>query len=112
MTGSCIEAAISKARRVHASALLDVYMCTQIAGEQIKHGVMHCGQQVAASKLGVEPSECLVVEDSQKGLQDAMAAGMRCVITYTNNTKWQVRRRCWCWCCCSCFRDSIKPFLK
>lgn len=43
--------------------------------------------------MGVEPSECLVVEDgSSGGLKAAMGAGMRCVVTYTPATKWKVRR--------------------
>ncbi|KAL0038336.1 hypothetical protein WJX77_002440 [Trebouxia sp. C0004] len=38
---------------------------------------------LAAERLGVQPSECLVVEDSAIGLQAAVDAGMRCIITYT-----------------------------
>lgn len=34
----------------------------------------------AAERLGLDPSECLVVEDSERGLQSAVAAGMRCVV--------------------------------
>jgi len=37
----------------------------------------------AAQKLGLLPSECLVVEDSTVGLRAATAAGMACLITYT-----------------------------
>lgn len=37
----------------------------------------------AASKLGLTPSECLVIEDSTVGLNAASAAGMACLITYT-----------------------------
>lgn len=47
---------------------------------------------VAAQKLGLQPSECLVVEDSTIGLQAALGAGMRCIITYTPSTKQQVRQ--------------------
>ncbi len=39
-------------------------------------------------RLGVEPSECLVVEDSRNGLLAAKAAKMRCIVTtngYTEN---------------------------
>jgi beta-phosphoglucomutase-like phosphatase (HAD superfamily) len=51
---------------------------------------------IAAQKLGVEPSECVVVEDSLIGLQAALGAGMRCVITYTPSTKSQVRDQLTC----------------
>lgn len=35
---------------------------------------------LAASRLGIEPSNCLVVEDSERGLEAATRAGMRCVV--------------------------------
>lgn len=42
---------------------------------------------IAAQRLGVsDPSRCLVIEDSVIGLQAALGAGMKCVITYTNST--------------------------
>lgn len=53
---------------------------------------------VAAQKLGLNPADCLVVEDSTIGLQAALGAGMRCIITYTPSTKQQVRGRGWWWC--------------
>lgn len=43
--------------------------------------------RIAAQRLGVDPAQCLVVEDSAIGLQAALGAGMRCVITYTDSTK-------------------------
>ena len=48
--------------------------------------LLHCCLQ----RLSLSPSECLVVEDSVIGLQAALGAGMRCVITYTPSTKAQV----------------------
>ena len=38
-----------------------------------------CGYLLVANKLGVDPSGCVVFEDSIAGLQAARAAGMRCV---------------------------------
>lgn len=35
---------------------------------------------LAASRLGVDPADCLVVEDSERGLSSATRAGMRCVV--------------------------------
>lgn len=37
----------------------------------------------AAKKLGAEPSECLVIEDSPNGIEAARRAGMRCVALTT-----------------------------
>ena len=33
----------------------------------------------AAKRFGVEPSRCLVIEDTERGLEAAVAAGMQCV---------------------------------
>ena len=40
----------------------------------------------AAERLGVAPRRCLVLEDSERGLQAAAAAGMRCVVVPTELT--------------------------
>jgi HAD superfamily hydrolase (TIGR01509 family) len=40
----------------------------------------------AAQRLGVEPGRCLVVEDSERGLRAAVAAGMRCIVVPTELT--------------------------
>ncbi|KIY99435.1 haloacid dehalogenase-like hydrolase family protein [Monoraphidium neglectum] len=45
--------------------------------------------KAAASRMGVEPAECLAVEGGSSGLQAAMSAGMRGVVTYTPSTQWQ-----------------------
>lgn len=34
----------------------------------------------AARRAGAEPGECVVVEDSERGLRSAVAAGMRCLV--------------------------------
>ncbi|MEE2672899.1 MAG: HAD family phosphatase [Myxococcota bacterium] len=36
--------------------------------------------RIAAERLGLDPAECLVVEDSERGLQAAVSAGMRCLV--------------------------------
>ncbi|GBF87704.1 hypothetical protein Rsub_00415 [Raphidocelis subcapitata] len=43
----------------------------------------------AAARLGVQPSECLVLAHRADRVGAAMAAGMRCVVTYTPATKLQ-----------------------
>lgn len=41
---------------------------------------------LAAEKLGLDPSECVVIEDSLIGLQAAQGANMKCVVTHTPST--------------------------
>jgi beta-phosphoglucomutase-like phosphatase (HAD superfamily) len=45
-----------------------------------------------AATLGVPPGECVVVEDTVRGLEAARAAGCRVVVTYTRATKTDVGR--------------------
>jgi HAD superfamily hydrolase (TIGR01509 family) len=42
---------------------------------------------LASEKLGVEPSECLALEDSERGLLAAKAAGMKCIAVPNEFTK-------------------------
>jgi beta-phosphoglucomutase-like phosphatase (HAD superfamily) len=44
---------------------------------------------VAADALCVKGEECVVIEDSQIGVDAAIGAGMRCVVTYTTSSKVQ-----------------------
>ncbi len=49
--------------------------------EDVKHGKPHPEVfRTAAAKIGVQPSECLVIEDAASGLKAARAGGMRCVL--------------------------------
>ena len=41
----------------------------------------------AAERLSIDPSKCVVVEDSLVGLRAAKGAGMRCLNTYTSSTE-------------------------
>lgn len=43
--------------------------------------------QIASERLQVPSSRCLVVEDSAIGLEAALRAGMRCIITTTSSSK-------------------------
>lgn len=40
----------------------------------------------ASERLGVDPTKCVVVEDSMVGLRAAKGAGMKCLVTYTSST--------------------------
>ncbi|KAK9812782.1 hypothetical protein WJX72_003643 [[Myrmecia] bisecta] len=65
---------------------LDCFMAGDDVPEKKPHPSIYV---IAADKLGVQPDECVVVEDSLIGLQAALGAGMRCVITYTTSTRSQ-----------------------
>jgi len=41
---------------------------------------------LAAQSLKLEPSHCMVIEDSNNGLRAAKAAGMRCIVTKSTYT--------------------------
>jgi HAD superfamily hydrolase (TIGR01509 family) len=42
---------------------------------------------LAAERLGVSPAECVVVEDSNNGVEAAAAAAMKCVVTVSGYTR-------------------------
>jgi len=42
---------------------------------------------LAAKELGVSPAECVVVEDSNNGVEAAAGAGMKCVVTVSGYTR-------------------------
>lgn len=42
---------------------------------------------LAARELGVSPADCVVVEDSNNGVESAAAAGMKCLVTVSGYTK-------------------------
>jgi mannitol-1-/sugar-/sorbitol-6-phosphatase len=51
-----------------------------ICADEITHGKPHPeGYLTAARRLGVDPRECVVVEDAPPGLEAARAAGMRSI---------------------------------
>jgi beta-phosphoglucomutase len=43
--------------------------------------------RLAASKLNVQPAECLVIEDSEPGVDAAVAAGTQCVVVPSDLTR-------------------------
>ncbi|NYZ76216.1 HAD family phosphatase [Candidatus Micrarchaeota archaeon] len=49
---------------------------------------------LAAKRLGVKPSECLVFEDSPYGIEAAKRAGMKCVALTTSLDRSYFRRNC------------------
>ena len=64
----------------------------------------------AASDLGVEPSECVVLEDAEKGVMAAHRAGMRCIAVpnqYTRHHDFSKATRV-----CSSLKEITPEFLE
>lgn len=59
----------------------DHYITYSATSDQVKHGKPAPDVYLlAAEKLGVAPEQCIAIEDSNNGLQAALAAGMECLI--------------------------------
>ena len=55
-----------------------------VTGDEVSQGKPYPEPyRTAASRLGIEPAECLVVENSPLGVRSAKAAGMACVVLET-----------------------------
>ncbi|KAK9812072.1 hypothetical protein WJX73_003157 [Symbiochloris irregularis] len=62
---------------------LDVFMAGDDVPEKKPDPSIY---RIAAERMGLDPSECLVIEDSTIGVQAATGAGMKCIVTYTHST--------------------------
>lgn len=59
---------------------LEKYFNIRISGEDIKRGKPEPDIfLMAAERLGVQPEDCIVVEDSKNGVHAAKKAGMKCI---------------------------------
>lgn len=57
---------------------LTKYFKTIVSGEEVKHGKPHPEIYLkAAEKLGVDPENCVAVEDAKNGVESAKGAGMK-----------------------------------
>jgi len=86
-------ALVTSASRVHAVptlqrlGLLGLFQVI-VAGDDVTVGKPHPeGYRRASKELGVEPSRCVVFEDSPAGLAAARAAGMYCVAVVTTHPR-------------------------
>jgi len=60
-----------------AEVLPEGSFAVQVTGDQVAHGKPHPDPyETAARRLGVEPGECVAIEDSPSGLASARAAGV------------------------------------
>lgn len=62
------------------------YFSTVVDGHQVEHPKPHPAVYLlAAERLGVPPSQCIIFEDSETGIQAAKAAGARVVAVRTTD---------------------------
>lgn len=78
--GLVVEKLLGPRRKAHFSAILagDV-----VSKKKPDPEIYH----LASQRLGLDPSECVVVEDSRNGLLAAKAAGMHCIVTTNGYTQ-------------------------
>jgi HAD superfamily hydrolase (TIGR01509 family) len=66
---------------IHARTALRGYFEFVLTGEETPRHKPHPDPyRMAAARLGVDPAECLAIEDTERGLASAVAAGMRCAV--------------------------------
>ena len=86
LRGRVLQAIVTSSRRVHFDAM---HTCTRL----LRHFDFILTREdyrlskpdpepyrLALTRSGFRPEECLVVEDSERGLQAAVAAGIRCIV--------------------------------
>ena len=65
---------------IHADSQLDQFFEFVLTAEDYDRFKPHPEPYLrAAARLKVEPERCLVIEDTERGVSAAVAAGMRCV---------------------------------
>ncbi len=67
---------------------LEAHFDTVVSGDDVEHGkpAPDC-YLLAAQRLGVDPSECIAIEDTANGVSAAYAANIPCVAIATNMSK-------------------------
>jgi len=77
---------LEKSRAVLKSAQIPYQKMVYITGNDVKNKKPHPELfLLAAERMGIEPANCVVIEDAPNGVQAAKAAGARC-IAVTNST--------------------------
>jgi beta-phosphoglucomutase-like phosphatase (HAD superfamily) len=67
---------------------VDALFSVITTGEDVVHGKPDPEPYVlTAKKLGLQPFECVAIEDSSSGLQSAKSAGCHCIAIYDNTYK-------------------------
>ncbi len=82
----------AEVRRILPASLRRHFECI-VAGDQVKKGKPHPEPYLtAASRLGVRPAACVVVENAPYGIASARQAGMFCIAVTTSLPKEYLRR--------------------
>lgn len=77
---------LEKSKAVLKSAKIPYKKMAYITGNDVKNKKPHPELFLfAAKRLGIEPKNCVVIEDAPNGIQSAKAAGAKC-IAVTNST--------------------------
>lgn len=73
---------------IHAKSGLSLYFDFVLAREDCRHTKPHPEPYLKAlQRTGNEPEACVVIEDSERGLASAKAAGLECLIVLSEWTK-------------------------
>jgi HAD superfamily hydrolase (TIGR01509 family) len=76
--------------RAHARSGLSKYFDFVLAREDYAHSKPHPDSYLTAlTRFNLRPDECVVVEDTGRGLQAAREAGLRCLVLPTDLTREQ-----------------------
>jgi beta-phosphoglucomutase-like phosphatase (HAD superfamily) len=84
---------VTSARRehfeiAHAQTGLGKYLDFVLAREDYRHSKPHSEPYLTAlNRYRLQPEDCIVVEDSERGLASAVAAGLECLIVLSEWTK-------------------------
>ena len=86
-------AVASSSNKPYVMTVLDAlhvtsYFSVIVTWDSVEHGKPHPECYLLAAKLlGVEPGQCVVIEDAVNGMQAAKAAGMQCIWLVEDTTK-------------------------
>jgi beta-phosphoglucomutase family hydrolase len=84
----------SNAERILQQSGLGQYIHTVVAADDVSvHKPAPDTFLLAAQRLGIEPTDCLVFEDTAIGREAALAAGMDCVMVVDGQPDWSTLRR-------------------
>ena len=79
-------------RRILPAQIKNAFDCI-VAGNEVKNGKPHPEPYLKASAaLGLDPAECLVVENAPFGIESAKSAGMTCIAVTTSLPKEYLKR--------------------